>query len=105
MTILNNNMRAMFNDNKSPLVANVLIERALRGDYSRTREIGPGADERGVDMLIIGTLYLMVADENTYPLVPDTEAFVLRIEHEPRMVDYWMFPDVAQAEAFMTAGS
>lgn len=103
MTILHNNMRAMFNEDKSALVANVLIERVLRGDYSRTREIGPGADERGVDMEIIGTLYLMVADENTYPLMEEVEAFVLRIEHEPRLVDYYVFPDVAGAEAFMTA--
>ena len=101
--ILNNNFRAMFNELKSPLVANVLIERALRGDYSRTKEIGPGGEEPGVDKQIIGTLYLQVADENTYPLVADVEAFVLRIEHEARLVDYYAFPDIAQAEIFMSA--
>ncbi len=102
-TILSNNFRAMFNDSKSPLVANVLIERCLRGDYSRTKEIGPGGLEPGVDKEIIGTLYLMTADENTYPLVQNVEAFVLRMEHEARLVDFYSFPDVAQAEAFMSA--
>jgi hypothetical protein len=95
---LNNNMVAAFNDSKSPLVANVLIER----DYIRTREYGPG-DEKGLDVLLIGTLYLLLADENTYPLMQDAEAFVLKMEHEPRLVDYFVFPDVAGAEAFMTA--
>lgn len=102
-TILNNNFRAMFNELKSPLVANVLIERALQGDYSRTKEIGPGGEEPGVDKQIIGTLYLMTADENTYPLVENVEAFVLRIEHEARLVDFYTFPDVSQAEVFMSA--
>lgn len=100
--ILNQNFKAAFNNDKSPLVANVLIDRVLRGDYTRTREIGPG-DEKGLDKEIIGTLYLQLADENTYPLRPDTEAFVLQIVHEPRLLDYFEFPDVAGAEAFMTA--
>lgn len=102
MTILNQNFKAMFNDEKSPLVANVLIERVLRGDYVRAREIGP-SDERGLDTEIIGTLYLMLADENTYPLMQDVEAFVLRIEHEARLLDYYTFPDVAGAMVFITA--
>lgn len=102
--ILNNNLRAAFNNEKSDLVANVLIERVLRGDYVRTREIGPGGDPKaGVDKQIIGQLYLFVADENTYPLLPNAEALVLMMEHEARMVDYWVFPDIAGAEAFMTA--
>lgn len=100
--ILSNNFNAAFNNDKSPLIANVLIERVLRGDYIRTREIGPG-DEAGLDKEIIGTLYLQLADENTYPLMENVECFVLQIVHEPRLIDYWAFPDVAGAEAFMTA--
>src|SRR5687768_3545906 len=102
MTILSNNFKAMFNESKSPLVANVLIERVLRGDYVRAREFGPGLDERGVDAELIGHLYLLVADENTYPLRPNTEAFVFRLEHEARLVDYYEFPDIPGAEAFMS---
>lgn len=101
--ILNQNFRAIFNEEKSTLIANVLIERVLAGDYVRTKEIGPGGLEAGVDKEIIGTLYLMLADENTYPLQADVEAYVLRIEHEARLVDYFMFPDIAGAEAFMSA--
>lgn len=100
--ILDQNFRAAFNNDKSPLIANVLIARVLRGDYIRTTEIGP-QDEKGLDKQIIGTLYLMLADENTYPLLDTAEAFVLSIVHEPRLVDYFVFPDVAGAEAFMTA--
>ena len=100
--ILHNNFKAAFNDEKSPLIANVLIERVLRGDYIRSREYGPG-DEKGLDKVLIGTLYLFLADENTYPLAEEAEALVLMIEHEPRLVDYWVFPDVGGAEAFMTA--
>lgn len=100
--ILANNFKAKFNDSKSSLVANVLIERVLRGNYIRTREYGPG-DERGLDKVLIGTLYLLLADENTLPLMENAEAFVLSIEHEARLVDFFTFPDVAGAEAFMTA--
>lgn len=87
---------------KSDTVANILIDRVLRGDYTQTREFGP-SDELGLDKQIIGTLYLMPADEATYTIRQDTEAFVLRIEHGPRMLDYYEFPDVAGAQAFMTA--
>ena len=102
MTILSHNFKAAFNNDKSPLVANVLISRVLRGDYIRAREFGP-SDERGLDTNIIGTLYLMLADENTYPLRPNAESFVLMIQHEARLLDYWEFPDVPGAEAFITA--
>ena len=53
--------------------------------------------------MLIGTLYLLLADENTLPLMENAEAFVLSIEHEARLVDFFTFPDVAGAEAFMTA--
>ncbi len=102
-TILNQNFRAIFNESKSSLIANVLIERVLLGDYVRTKEIGPGGEEPGVDKLVVGTLYLFLADENTYPLQADVEAYVLRMEHEARLVDYFMFPDIAGAEAFISA--
>lgn len=87
---------------KSDAIANVLIERALRGDYSGSREYGP-ADELGNTAEIIGTMYLMQADENTYTMQPDVEAYVLRIEHGPRLVDYQGYADVEAARAFMTA--
>jgi hypothetical protein len=79
-----------------------LIPRVLQGDYVRTAEIGPGGAD-GVDKQIIGQLYLLLADENTYSLRENTEAFVLSLIHEDRLVDYWEFPDIAGAEAFMTA--
>lgn len=104
--ILAENFRAAFASDgdgaKSSLVANVLIERALRGDYADYREYGPG-DEKGIDKQIIGALYLMMADENTMQMRPDVDAFVLKMEHEPRLVDYYEFADVGAAQAFMVA--
>ena len=102
-TVLLNNMRAAFNTDKSDVVANTLIERALNGLYEGSREIGPKG-EAG-DQHIIGTLYLMAGDENTYNLAPGVEAFVLRIEHEARLVDYFTFPDIDAARLFMTVKS
>lgn len=104
--MLRENFRAAFplegEGAKSDTVANVLIDRVLRGDYSDTREIGP-SDADGLDKLIIGSLYLMIADENTYVMRPDVEAFVLRIEHEARLLNYYEFGDIDGARAFMTA--
>ena len=102
MTILANNFRAAFNESKSPLIANVLIERVMKGDYVRTKEIGPIAEDTR-DKQIIGTLYLLLADENTYPLLEAAEAFVFKLEHEARLVDYFVFTDVATAQAFLSA--
>lgn len=98
-----NNMQAAFNNDKSDVVANTLIERALNGFYEGSRDVGPKGEVG--DQHIIGTLYLMIGDENTYNLAPGVEAFVLRIEHEARLVDYFTFADIDAARAFMTVKS
>jgi hypothetical protein len=103
-TILANNFIAAFNNDRSPLIANILIERALRGDYSSSVEIGPQSDEHS-DKLIIGNMYLMPADDNTYLLAPTAEAFVLKIIHEQRLVDYSEFDNIDTARLYMTANS
>lgn len=102
-TILQNNFIAAFNDTKNSLVANVLIERALRGDYASSAEFGPQSDSTA-DKQIIGNLYLMPADENTY-FLSDAEAFVLSIDHQSRLVNYEEFADIDTARLYMTAHS
>lgn len=103
---LRENFTAMFpiegEGAKSDAIANVLIARALRGDYSGSREYG-AEDGPTNTSEILGTMYLMQADENTYVMEPNVEAFVLRIEHGPRLVDYTQYSDIETARAFMTA--
>lgn len=104
--LLRDNMRAMFPSEgegaKSDAIANLLIERALRGDYQGSREYGPTDTPTNMTE-IIGTLYLMDADENTYTMQPDVEAYVLRMEHGPRLVDYTEYSDRDTARAYLTA--
>ncbi len=100
--LLKHNMRAAFNEGKSDLIANILIDRSLIGDYSGTRDTGPKGEG---DQQIIGTMFLFVADENTYLLAPEAEAFVMYMEHEARLVDYLAFPDIDSARVHMTINS